>query len=145
MLVLPFRLWVRCSIPITIYLKHRLCFAGLLTAPIFVAEVRGHSQLYTDVGSGWQNWGYLLFSASLFMVFNDTLIYWIHRALHTKLLYKHIHKTHHKWLVPTPFASHAFHPVDGWLQSLPYHLFVFLIPFHKVLPFDCLYHDNDVI
>jgi len=116
-------LWVACtSIP----------FMGLLTAPIFVAEVRGHSQLYTDVGSGWQNWGYLLFSASLFMVFNDTLIYWIHRALHTKLLYKHIHKTHHKWLVPTPFASHAFHPVDGWLQSLPYHLFVFLIPFHKI-------------
>jgi lathosterol oxidase len=105
---------------------------GLLTAPLFVAEIQGYSQLYTNVGTRPQDWAYLVVSACLFMAFNDTLIYWIHRALHTKMLYKHLHKTHHKWLVPTPFASHAFHPIDGWLQSLPYHLFVFLVPFHKI-------------
>ena len=33
--------------------------------------------------------------------------------------------------VPTPFASHAFHPIDGFLQSVPYHLYVFLFPMHK--------------
>ncbi|MES1920253.1 c-5 sterol desaturase [Bonamia ostreae] len=40
----------------------------------------------------------------------------------------------------SPFASHAFHPVDGWLQvlnltskSLPYHIFVYLFPLHKRL------------
>ena len=33
--------------------------------------------------------------------------------------------------MPTPFASHAFHPVDGFMQSLPYHLYVFLFPMHK--------------
>lgn len=33
--------------------------------------------------------------------------------------------------IPTPFASHAFHPVDGFLQSVPYHLYVFLFPMHK--------------
>jgi len=36
-------------------------------------------------------------------------------------------------LVPTPFASHAFHPLDGYLQGVPYHLFVFLFPIHRVL------------
>lgn len=35
--------------------------------------------------------------------------------------------------VPTPFASHAFHPVDGYLQSVPYHLFIFLFPLHRWL------------
>ena len=35
--------------------------------------------------------------------------------------------------VPTPFASHAFHPVDGYLQSVPYHLFIFLFPLHRIL------------
>ena len=103
--------------------------------------------LYTDVGEGWQAWMYLFLSSCGFMIFNDTLIYWIHRALHTSLLYKRIHKDHHKWIVPTPFASHAFHPLDGWAQSLPYHTFVFLVPFHKVrripetrllIPFRCL-------
>lgn len=36
-------------------------------------------------------------------------------------------------LVPTPFASHAFHPVDGYLQSVPYHLFIFLFPLHRMV------------
>jgi len=40
--------------------------------------------------------------------------------------------------VPTPFASHAFHPVDGYIQSLPYHLFVFLFPLHRGL-YLCLF------
>ena len=35
--------------------------------------------------------------------------------------------------VPTPFASHAFHPLDGYLQSIPYHLFIFLFPMHQKL------------
>lgn len=36
-----------------------------------------------------------------------------------------------KRLVPTPFASHAFHPLDGYLQSIPYHVFIFLFPLHR--------------
>ena len=35
--------------------------------------------------------------------------------------------------VPTPFASHAFHPCDGYIQSLPYHIFIFLFPLHRYL------------
>ena len=35
--------------------------------------------------------------------------------------------------VPTPFASYAFHPLDGYLQSLPYHIFIFIFPLHKKL------------
>ena len=37
------------------------------------------------------------------------------------------------YLVPTPFSSHAFHPIDGYLQSVPYHLFIFLFPLHRML------------
>ena len=58
-------------------------------------------------------------------------IYWIHRWLHHPSIYRYIHKTHHIWKVPTPFASHAFHPVDGFLQSVPYHIYPFLFPLHK--------------
>ena len=35
--------------------------------------------------------------------------------------------------VPTPFASFAFHPLDGFLQSTPYHVFPFLFPLHDKL------------
>eukprot|EP00947_MAST-08B_sp_MAST-8B-sp1_P001274 g1274.t1 len=102
----------------------------LLTLPIFLAEVRGHSKLYSSVDEF--GWAYFGVSVFMFLMFNDCLIYWIHRAIHHPLLYKHIHKEHHRWLVPTPFASHAFHPLDGFVQSCPYHIFIFLFPLHKV-------------
>ena len=35
--------------------------------------------------------------------------------------------------VPTPFASHAFHPVDGYLQSVPYHMACYMFPIHKYM------------
>lgn len=66
-----------------------------------------------------------------FLFFTDMLIYFIHRGLHHRLVYKRFHKLHHRWIVPTPFASHAFQWLDGFLQSVPYHLYVFLFPLNK--------------
>ena len=86
------------------------------------------SELQFCLFSGWLG---ILFSIVTFILFTDMCIYWIHRGLHHKLIYKYIHKPHHKWKVPTPFASHAFHPVDGFLQSCPYHIYPFLFPLHK--------------
>ena len=112
---------------------------AIFTVPFFVAEVRGHSFIYdsatnpefahpilTLFGNSW-NW----IQFPVFLTFTDFGIYWIHRALHSKHLYKHLHKPHHKWIMPTPFASHAFHPLDGFAQSFPYHLFPFIFPLQK--------------
>jgi len=60
------------------------------------------------------------------------MIYWIHRLLHHPVLYRHIHKPHHKWLIPTPYASHAFHFFDGYMQSVPYHIYAFVFPLHRL-------------
>ncbi|KAH8100932.1 hypothetical protein BXZ70DRAFT_936610 [Cristinia sonorae] len=103
----------------------------LLTLPWFVAEVRGYSKMYDNVAD--YGWGYLIFSIALYLVFTDFGIYWIHRLEHHPSVYKWVHKPHHKWIVPTPFASHAFHPLDGYLQSLPYHIFIHVFPLHKKL------------
>ena len=104
----------------------------LLTVPLFLLEVRGYSKLYSGVDGVW-GWISIGTSFVAFLMFTDCLIYWIHWALHSRILYKTLHKGHHTWKVPTPFASHAFHPIDGWLQSLPYHIYPFLFPLHKVL------------
>jgi len=97
---------------------------------IFLAEVRGWSKLYEP----FEAYGgilYIIGTIPIYLFFTDTGIYWIHKFLHHPRLYGPIHKLHHKWIVSTPFASHAFHPVDGFLQSLPYHIYVFLIPLNK--------------
>lgn len=93
-------------------------FINILTLPWFLGEVRGHSLLYGDVAS--HGWAWMAVSSLLYMAFNDVAIYWIHRLEHHPSVYKYIHKPHHKWIVPTPWAALAFHPLDGYVQSLPY-------------------------
>ena len=104
---------------------------AILTVPWFLGEVRGYSKLHLStplVSSDYMN---LLLSIIGFLLFTDMAIYWIHRWEHHPLLYSTIHKPHHRWIIPTPFASHAFHPFDGYIQSVPYHMFVFLFPMHS--------------
>ncbi|TSQ12687.1 Lathosterol oxidase [Bagarius yarrelli] len=115
------------------YALTSLPWISIPTVALFFAEVRGYSKLYDNVDDSPLGWPGLLFSMFSFLFFTDMCIYWIHRFLHHKLIYKHFHKPHHIWKIPTPFASHAFHPVDGFLQGLPYHIYPFLFPLHKVL------------
>lgn len=104
----------------------------MLTAPFFLLELKGFSRLYFSVNEETGGWKAIFLQIPLFILFTDCGIYFIHRWLHWPSVYKRLHKPHHKWIVCTPFASHAFHPVDGWAQSLPYHLFPLLFPLHKV-------------
>ena len=103
---------------------------ALLTAPCFWLELQGYSKLYDALEDGPGMW-YDFLQFPLFILFTDCLVYFIHRGLHHPLVYKTLHKPHHKWIMPTPYASVAFHPVDGFLQSTPYHLFPFVFPLQK--------------
>lgn len=115
-----------------VYSSKAIPWMTLFTTPIFLLEVRGYGRLYEGV-SGVSGWLFIAASVVFFLMFTDGLIYWIHRWLHHRLIYKYIHKGHHTWKIPTPFASHAFHPVDGFLQSVPYHIYPIIFPLHKVL------------
>ncbi|KAI8318593.1 C-5 sterol desaturase Erg3 [Martensiomyces pterosporus] len=101
----------------------------IMTIPWVLGELHGKSLVYKE----WDKYGYpyLFISAVVFILFTDFCIYWIHRLEHHPAVYAQCHKLHHKWIVCTPFASHAFHPIDGYLQSLPYHLAVFVFPMHE--------------
>lgn len=52
------------------------------------------------------------------MVINSTLFYWGHRLLHHPLLYKHIHKQHHRVLHPIGIAAQFAHPVEDFLCNM---------------------------
>ncbi|AQZ15203.1 ERG3 (YLR056W) [Zygosaccharomyces parabailii] len=107
-------------------------FMSLLTVPWFTMELHGYSRLYMYVD--FENHGLrnLLVELVSFLFFTDCGVYFAHRGLHYPPVYKRLHKPHHKWLVCTPFASHAFHPVDGYIQSLPYHIYPLLMPLNKI-------------
>ncbi|XP_059812851.1 lathosterol oxidase [Hypanus sabinus] len=115
------------------YAMQSLPWISIPTVGLFFAEIRGYSKLYDSIADSPYGWFGVVLSMISFLFFTDMCIYWIHRFLHHRLLYKHLHKPHHTWKIPTPFASHAFHPVDGFLQSIPYHIYPFLFPLHKVV------------
>lgn len=75
-----------------------------------------------------------LFLTVLYFMMVEIGIYWMHRTLHTnKWLFKNLHAVHHKYNKPetlTPFASIAFHPLDGILQASPYVFWLLFIPTH---------------
>ncbi|KAK4537180.1 hypothetical protein CDCA_CDCA11G3205 [Cyanidium caldarium] len=108
-----------------------LAVMSLLSTPIELLVQMGYTRVYDDARQ--YGWVYLALSPVLFVVFSDTMIYFIHRGLHHRWVYKHLHKPHHSFIETTPFSAFAFHPVDGFSQGLPYQLFVFVFPFHNLL------------
>lgn len=49
---------------------------------------------------------------AIFLVMEDTWHYWGHRVLHSKALYKKIHKQHHKYAAPFGLTAEYAHPVE---------------------------------
>lgn len=108
-----------------------LSLMALLSTPAEVAIQLGYGKVYYDPAQ--YGYVYLLLSPLLFLAFSDCIIYFIHRGLHHRLIYKFIHKPHHSFIHTSPFAAFAFHPLDGYSQGLPYQMFVFMFPFHSTI------------
>ncbi|MBS1962678.1 MAG: sterol desaturase family protein [Bdellovibrionales bacterium] len=95
-------------------------------------EFRVHSRLYLDVRAYPLYW--LPISFLLLVFGQDAYFYWVHRILHTKWLFKHVHGVHHKSLNPNPLTAFAMHPVEGlflmgfifgFVWCVPTNLYVF--------------------
>lgn len=91
----------------------------------FIINFKGYSKLYYSIDE--YGWLYFTWSLIWFILFTDFGVYWIHRFEHAPFLYSWLHKPHHQWKITTPWASFAFHPLDGYFQSLPIHIFVYLV------------------
>jgi lathosterol oxidase len=105
-----------------------LCGNAVLVLPVQLLIVHGYLPLYDNIAS--YGWVYLIVSCVGALVFAETCIYWIHRLLHVGFLYRTLHVHHHRFREPTPYASFAFHPVDSFSQSLPYHVYCVFVPMY---------------
>jgi sterol desaturase/sphingolipid hydroxylase (fatty acid hydroxylase superfamily) len=85
------------------------------------------------VRAGW--WDVVLLRSPLGVVgeiaflvlWNDVHFYVIHRALHTRWLFQHVHREHHRAIRPTSFSTYAMHPVEALLLGS---VMVIVQPFH---------------
>ena len=74
-------------------------------------------------------WFILLFP--LLLIWQSLHFYFVHRALHWKPLYKHVHSVHHRNVNPGPWSGMAMHPVEhlGYFSTL---LIFLVLPAHPV-------------
>jgi 4-alpha-methyl-delta7-sterol-4alpha-methyl oxidase len=57
-------------------------------------------------------WYEVAWQIPAFLLIDDFLYYWLHRALHTRWLYKHVHSVHHRIPAPWAISGGDFHPVE---------------------------------
>lgn len=50
----------------------------------------------------------------LLNLWNEVHFFVVHRLMHTPFFFRHVHKTHHRSLVPTIYSVYSFH----WLEAL---------------------------
>jgi lathosterol oxidase len=71
-------------------------------------------------------------SVVLALTIHDTYFYWMHRALHSKKLYRHVHKVHHLSLNPSPWAAYSFHFTEAFAEALILPIIIFVLPIHPL-------------
>jgi lathosterol oxidase len=81
--------------------------SGMLAYWIYAS---GHSRMYISPR------GHSLLSVIggtvLYFLITDVVIYWAHRLYHRPLLFRLIHRFHHRNTVPTAFTAFSLHPVE---------------------------------
>ena len=60
----------------------------------------------------------ILFELSIFILVEEVGFYYSHVALHSSILYKHIHKIHHEWTAPIGLTALYAHPLEHVLSNL---------------------------
>lgn len=98
--------------------RHTLVVLALGTAQaVAVTSLhdRGQTALVDDLGAGGLP-GAVLAVAGL-VLFNDLWFYGVHRLLHTRWLFKHVHAVHHRSVDVNPFSSYSFHAVEALLLT----------------------------
>ena len=58
------------------------------------------------------HWYEVAWQLPFFLMVDDFGFYFLHRMLHTRWLYKHVHTVHHRIFAPWAIAGGYFHPVE---------------------------------
>lgn len=90
-------------------------------------------RVYASVGE--HGWAYFAFTVVLFIVGQDAYFYWTHRAMHHPLLFRHVHRAHHRSHNPSPFAAYAFSPAEAVVHAAYVPMVLLVVPAHVIAVF----------
>ncbi len=84
------------------------------------------------IESGSPGAGRLALEFVAMVLLHDTYFYWGHRAMHTRWLFRRVHRLHHKSRTPTAWAAYAFAPPEAVLEAAILPVAGLLLPLHEV-------------
>jgi len=107
----------------------------LITGQYFFVKFFQIPYDYESIPGVWS----ILLRVMLSLVVDDTWVYFGHRALHDKRIYKHIHKVHHTYT--TPFAPDAEyeHPIETVFLGIGFFLACIFFTNHLAFMWAWLY------
>lgn len=110
-------------------------FASMATIALFL--LGAYTNVYTGPIAGW---GAVWFALSFIwmLVLHDTYFYWVHRFMHLKLIFAHVHRVHHRSTNPSPWTAYAFHPIEAVLEAGIILVIAFTLPVH-ILAIICFF------
>ncbi len=128
---------IQKEFPGQLQIKKEIIFS-LLTFVIYGSGIwlflywieNGNTKVYTAISD--YGTPYFIFSVFLMILMHDTYFYWTHRLIHHSLVFKHIHKVHHSFTNPTPWASFAFHPLEAFISLGIIPVILFTLPYHHL-------------
>jgi sterol desaturase/sphingolipid hydroxylase (fatty acid hydroxylase superfamily) len=106
-------------------------FCVITSVPIafaLVPEYRAYTKIYFDIHEHSMAW--IPASFVLLLFGQDAYFYWVHRLMHTRWIFTHVHSVHHKSLNPSPLTAFAMHPAEGLLLFGYIFTFVWVVPTH---------------
>jgi len=80
----------------------------------------------------------------VYFVVTDGALYAAHRLLHHRLLFRHIHRVHHRWTSPTAFTAAAMHPLEFALYQSVMMVPLLFWPIHVVGLVAVLVYQNTI-
>jgi len=100
--------------------------------------LRPFMRLYMDMneygfGIAGFEWVYAIFSLVVTIVIHDAYFYWMHRAMHHRWLYRHMHRLHHRSITPAPTTAYAFAPGEAVIHAIFLPLILVILPLHPVV------------
>jgi lathosterol oxidase len=108
-----------------------LALGGLVSGHLVYCLTHGwRTPIYFEVMD--YGWTYTLASGLFFFVIADGMAYYAHRALHSRFLFRHIHRWHHRYIATTPFVVTAMHPLELLFFQAATFLPLLFLPVHYV-------------
>lgn len=105
---------------------------SLVGFSVYLGSKTGYFSIYSgDIPSAAR----LCLEFTAIVLLHDTYFYWAHRVMHTRWLFRRVHRVHHKSRTPTPWAAYAFAPPEAVLEAGILPAAALLLPMHEITIF----------